>query len=141
MVKNFTNKTNLKKSSIVTYNEQKYIITKLNINSLLKKLDENRISKKTIHSIDNIFKKYEFFFENIKMKNEPKDKIKHRSLYPLIFYKRKTIEEYINSLNSDAYSTKIKKRNILINLLFQMRTGIIKKKKYAKNYEKVDILP
>ena len=75
------------------------------------------------------------------MKNEPKDKIKHRSLYQLIFYKRKTIEEYINSLNSDAYSTKIKKRNILINLLFQMRTGIIKKKKCAKNYEKVDILP
>ena len=37
MVKNFTNKTNLKKSSIVTYKEQKYIITKLNINSLLKK--------------------------------------------------------------------------------------------------------
>ena len=65
MVKNFADKTNLKNICIVKYKEQKYIITKLNINSSLKKLDEHKISKKTIQSINNIFKKYEFYFENI----------------------------------------------------------------------------
>ena len=130
----------LKKSKSKNYY---FIETKLTLDNFLKKLKEENYKDKTIKSIKSIYMSYKKFFFYDKNKTYIKlNKLKSNngSLMPKDFFLKNSIDSFINSLYYNKPGTRKKKRYILLKALFNLKTGIIKKRNTPQKDEDKKII-
>ena len=117
--------------------ELKLINTKYKYLDLLYEYKRSGLSVKTINTINLVYQDYLDYFFSKPCLPKIYHLCKDSNIFPKKFFELSNITKYIDSLKTNAPSTKIKKRNILKKVLFEISNGTIKKKKYNKDKEKI----